>query len=97
MGKTTHNNIERPLNSSGSQIFNATLSIGGMTCAVCVGAISQGLETLPYVRAININLLTNSGVVVFEGKQHLNEIVEKVEDLGYDCRVEDCTEVRDGD
>ncbi|KAI9783559.1 MAG: hypothetical protein M1839_003729 [Geoglossum umbratile] len=96
-GQTKHVGDEKPLKSSNSQTLSATLSIGGMTCAVCVGAISQGLEMLSYVKTININLLTNSGVVVFEGKQHLDEIVEKVEDLGYECSVEDCTEVRDGD
>ncbi|KAH0555630.1 hypothetical protein GP486_006425, partial [Trichoglossum hirsutum] len=97
VGQTKSVGGEKPLESSSTTAWSANLSIGGMTCAVCVGAISQGLEELSYVKTINISLLTNSGVVVFEGKEHLDEIVEKVEDLGYECSVEDCTEVRDGD
>ncbi|KAI9864263.1 MAG: hypothetical protein M1813_003181 [Trichoglossum hirsutum] len=97
VGQTKSIGGGKALESSGPTALSANLSIGGMTCAVCVGAISQGLEELPYIKTININLLTNSGVVVFEGKEHLSEIVEKVEDLGYECSVEDCTEIRDGD
>ncbi|KAI9810912.1 MAG: hypothetical protein M1827_005771 [Pycnora praestabilis] len=75
--------------------YKATLSIGGMTCASCTGAISHGLQELSFVSSIDVGLMTNSASVFFEGKDHLEKIVEKVEDLGYDCHIEDCIPVDD--
>ncbi len=73
-----------------AQKMKATLSIGGMTCASCTGSVTRGLEELQYVESVAIDLLTNSGTVIFTGKEHLDAIVEKVEDLGYDCTVQEC-------
>jgi P-type Cu+ transporter len=75
--------------------YRTTLSIGGMTCAVCTGAVTRGLQELPYVKQIDINLLTHSGTVVFEGKDKLAAIIEKVDDLGYDCSEDNTVEIRD--
>lgn len=66
----------------------AILSIGGMTCASCTGAVNHGLSELSYVEDINVTLMTNSARVVFVGQQNLENIVHAVEDLGYDCTVE---------
>ena len=68
-------------------IFRATLSLEGMTCGSCVGTITRGLEELEVVRCINIDLIGCSGVVEFEGKDNLDQILEKVDDLGYDAKV----------
>lgn len=70
--------------------YEAILSIGGMTCASCTGAINHGLAELPYVKSINVTLMTNSARVVFDGtkSENLQKIVDAVEDLGYDCTVD---------
>jgi len=70
--------------------YEAILSIGGMTCASCTGAIDHGLAELPYVKSVNVTLMTNSARVVFSGPspENLQNIVNAVEDLGYDCVVE---------
>ncbi|KAI9879380.1 MAG: hypothetical protein M1830_008678 [Pleopsidium flavum] len=73
-----------------AQRLKATLSIGGMTCASCTGSVTRGLEELQYVENVAIDLLSNSGTVIFTGREHLDAIVEKVEDLGYDCTVQEC-------
>jgi len=75
---------------SNARKWRAVLSIGGMTCASCTGSVSRGLEELQFVESVAIDLLTNSGTVIFTGKEHLDEIVEKVEDLGYECTVQEC-------
>ena len=73
--------------------YEALLSIGGMTCASCTSAVTKGVSELPYVKSINVVLMTNSALVEFTGKENLSNIVETVEDLGYDGAVERCTEI----
>jgi P-type Cu+ transporter len=68
-----------------SQNFKVTLSIEGMTCGSCVGTITRGLEELPFVLKVSIDLVGCSGVVEFERKENVNKILEKIDDLGYDA------------
>ncbi len=70
--------------------YQASLSIGGMTCASCTSAIDHGLSGLDFVASINVSLMTNSATVVFSELENLQAIVEAVEDLGYDCSVDKC-------
>ena len=88
--------LTSPGSNSNAQKMKATLSIGGMTCASCTGTVSRGLEELQFVDSVAIDLLNNSGTVVFTGKEHLDEIVEKVEDLGYECTVQECVPIKTG-
>ncbi|KAI4126044.1 MAG: hypothetical protein LQ347_005125, partial [Umbilicaria vellea] len=73
--------------------YKATLSIGGMTCASCTTAITNGLRELPFVDTINVTLMTNSAQVILKGRDNLDAILEKVDDLGYDCTLESCVAV----
>ncbi|PLB38496.1 putative copper resistance-associated P-type ATPase [Aspergillus candidus] len=67
--------------------FVAELAINGMTCGSCVGAVTRGLQELPFVTDVSINLLTHGGRVEFKGRDNLDTLTEKVEDLGYDVSV----------
>ncbi|KAF2636680.1 heavy metal translocatin, partial [Massarina eburnea CBS 473.64] len=64
-------------------VCKATIAIEGMTCSSCVNSITHAVEQLPYVRSIDVNLLTNSANVVFEGGQKMNDILETIEDTGF--------------
>jgi Cu+-exporting ATPase len=69
--------------------YHADLSISGMTCSACTSAITHAVETMPFVRSINVSLLTNSAVVVFDGgKEKADEIVQTIEDTGFDVTLE---------
>lgn len=37
-------------------IWRATLAVGGMTCAACVGAITEALEKKSWIRKVVVNL-----------------------------------------
>lgn len=74
-------------------VYKATLALSGMTCSACVGAITHAVEQHPWVQSVNVNLLTNSGVVVFVGKHRSKEVVETIEDCGFDVTVEKLEEV----
>lgn len=71
--------------------YVAEISISGMTCASCVGAITRGVQELPFTRDVAVDLLSNSGRIEFEGRDNLDKIIEKIEDLGYDAAVITCS------
>ena len=83
--------VEIPASDESKQ--RAIFSIGGMTCVSCSNAITDGLRQFPYVETVTITLMTNSGEVVYFGKEHLEELVERIKDLGYDCTIERCNTV----
>ncbi|CAG7965894.1 unnamed protein product [Penicillium nalgiovense] len=67
--------------------YVSEIAITGMTCGSCVGGVTRGLEQLPFIRDVSVNLLSHSGRVEFEGRDNLGKIIEQIEDLGYDATV----------
>jgi copper ion binding protein len=65
-----------------------------MSCGSCIGKITAGLEELPFVTKVNIDLLTHSGAVEFRGKTNVDPILEKVGDLGYSATLVKLVEPR---
>ncbi|RYN56632.1 Copper-transporting ATPase 2 [Alternaria tenuissima] len=76
------------------QVYKVTLALTGMTCSSCVSTITHAVQQHPWVQSVNINLLTNSGVIVFSGKEKCGEVVETIEDCGFDVAVEKLEEVQ---
>ncbi|KAI1095106.1 heavy metal translocatin [Rostrohypoxylon terebratum] len=74
-------------------IWSVSLSITGMTCASCVGAITSVLEKLPYIKEVNVNLVTGSATVVVDGKAHVEDVLNMIDDLGYGVTLNDTTKV----
>ncbi|KYK55140.1 hypothetical protein DCS_07102 [Drechmeria coniospora] len=70
------------------RLHRATVSIGGMTCAVCVNTITDEVQKHPWVSKIAVNLVSNSATVDFTGADHGPDIVESIEDLGYDATLD---------
>ncbi|THY64505.1 heavy metal translocatin [Aureobasidium pullulans] len=69
-------------------VYTASLSIEGMSCGSCSGKITAGLERLPFVTNVNIDLLSNSGTIAFSGeKTNLNSIIQNISDAGYRATV----------
>ncbi|KAK3998291.1 putative type IB cation-transporting ATPase [Cladorrhinum sp. PSN332] len=69
----------------GSDIWRATLSIGGMTCAACSSKITEQMKKKDWVKNITVNLLSNSATIDFRGQENANKLVEAIEELGYDA------------
>ena len=76
-----------------SDVYEASLAIGGMTCASCVNAVTDGLKALGFVEDVRVALITNSAIVRFRDKANASNLVEAVEDLGYDGTLESCEAV----
>lgn len=76
-------------------LYQATISIGGMTCASCSNSITDTLKGLSWVKTVSINLMGGSGTVVFDSKVSAGaqagaeKIVNEVEDTGFECVLEE--------
>jgi Cu+-exporting ATPase len=76
------------------QHFTATLSIAGMTCAACILSITEGVQQLDFLEDVSVSLLTNSAAVTFAGqKDDISLIIERIEDRGFDCDIENIVEI----
>jgi copper ion binding protein len=70
-----------------TEIYTSEIAITGMTCGSCSGTVTRGIKELPFIRDVSVNLLSHSGRVEFEGRDNLDKIIEKIEELGYDAAV----------
>jgi Cu+-exporting ATPase len=68
--------------------WRATYAIGGMTCSRCSGFVSDALNQHPWIERVDVNLVSNTAAVVFCGKEHLKEIKETIEDVGYEATLD---------
>ena len=59
-----------------------------MTCSACVGTITGLLQQLSFVQKPDINLLSNSGSIVFTGKDNVGKITQTIEDAGFDVTLD---------
>lgn len=79
-----------------SDTWQASLSVGGMTCSSCVGTITKAVERLPWTKSVDVNLITTSATVVFEEKDNLREIIATIQGVGYTASLNDLVNVADG-
>ena len=65
-----------------------TLNIDGMTCGGCVKSVTKVLNDLDGVRSATVSLVNKNAQVEFdEGKIQIAQLVEAVEDAGFDARA----------
>lgn len=80
-------NVDGPAPPEDSITYTASLAIEGMTCGVCIGTITRGVQDLPFVSSVNIDLLTNSGTFEIRGKSNVTHLIENIQDLGYEASL----------
>jgi P-type Cu+ transporter len=78
--------IHRTGHSDGGP-YRLTLSVGGMTCASCISAITQVLSRLPGVRDVSVSLLGSSATAILDNKVIVGDVVEAIRDAGYEADV----------
>lgn len=59
-----------------------TISIEGMSCQHCVGAVTEALKAVAGVTSVNVDLASKKAVV--EGTADEAALKEAVEDTGFD-------------
>ena len=75
-------------NDASASVWRASLSVGGMTCAVCVNTITEEISKFPWISKIVVNLVGNSATVDYIDHSRTQEIVDAIEDLGYDAAID---------
>lgn len=71
-----------------ASVWRVSLSVGGMTCAVCVNTITEEISKYPWISKIVVNLVGNSATVDYTDHSRTQEIVDAIEDLGYDAVID---------
>jgi Cu+-exporting ATPase len=90
--------IEAEIRALGYGVRKETveLDIGGMSCAACAARIEKGLSRLPGVTRANVNFaLERATVEYLPGQLQAEELVKRVEKLGYTAKVRQEEEPRD--
>jgi Cu+-exporting ATPase len=70
------------------EVKRARLAVSGMSCSSCVNSITSTLKDMPWVKLVNVNLVGNSASIDFEPPGTVEEIVQTIEDLGYDATID---------
>ncbi|KAE8556885.1 hypothetical protein EYB25_001591 [Talaromyces marneffei] len=73
-----------------SNRYIASISINGMSCGACVGKVTQAVQSISHVKDVAVDLLSSSARVEFEGRDNVQEIIDEIEDIGYEATLIDC-------
>lgn len=81
---------KKAVGSTTAQASNTvSLGVRGMTCASCANRVERGLSKLPGVAQANVNLAMEKASVTYDPSQvTLDQVTEKVRDLGYDVTTD---------
>ena len=78
--------LENAIEEAGYDVINekVVLKIGGMTCAMCVQAIENGLGRLEGISTVNVNLSSEKAYVTYNPKMvTVEDMKNTIEDIGY--------------
>lgn len=74
-------------------IWRASIALGGMTCAACSNAITAELKKKSWIQNVVVNLISNSATVDFVGEDRKDDLVETIEDIGYDATIDSIVDI----
>ncbi|GAB1315687.1 ATPase, P type cation/copper-transporter [Madurella fahalii] len=86
--------IESDDDASMPPVWRATVAVGGMTCASCANMITDGLNKREWVSNVTVNLLGNSATADLTAREKADELVQAIEDLGYEATLDAVVEVK---
>lgn len=70
------------------KLMTTTVTIEGMTCGACTSAVEGGFKDVPGIVQFNISLLAERAVILHDpNKISTSQIVETIEDRGFDAKV----------
>jgi len=89
-------NKKEDKNSTGENLEQASLSVGGMSCAACVVRVEKALGGLEGVEKAAVNFATEKAQITYDPKRvDLEKFRQAIEDAGYQFRGVARAELRD--
>ena len=85
-GKLKLSDLEKAVRDAGYEVIDemVVLKIGGMVCAMCVGALEIALKKLDGVLAVNVNLASEKAYVTYNSRMvSIQDMKKAVEETGY--------------
>jgi Cu+-exporting ATPase len=74
--------------TKGGHISHALITVDGMTCSSCSGAIERHVGGLPGVASVNVSLVLENARVTYDAAAtSAADIAEEIDDLGYPAAV----------
>lgn len=67
--------------------LQATFSVGGMTCASCVGNVTRAVEEIQGVSNVGVSLVGKSATMTVESEDLVKDIVNAIEEGGYEVEL----------
>ncbi|MDP7186257.1 MAG: heavy metal translocating P-type ATPase [Paracoccaceae bacterium] len=74
-----------------SEANKLALSVEGMTCASCVGRVERGLDEIPGLSDVSVNLATETARFSVDSPELLNDAHQKLNELGYPAKTAEVT------
>ena len=75
--------------------LTTTLSIDGMTCAACTSTVENALSNRKGVTDVQVSLLMNRAEAVHDSSLVVQDLVDLIEVIGFDCTHVSTTAIRD--
>ncbi|KAH8113464.1 heavy metal translocatin [Phellopilus nigrolimitatus] len=79
--------VDKPVPRQERGPYRATFSVGGMTCASCVGNVTHVASDVQGISDVEVNLIGKSATAKLESKDLVKAFVEAVEDGGYEATL----------
>ncbi|KAG9229202.1 putative copper-transporting ATPase 3 [Amylocarpus encephaloides] len=89
--------INQNQNAPSQDRFRATLAVGGMTCASCVSTLTAELKKKNWIEDVTVNLISNSATIDFIGNEHRIDIIDAIEDIGYDATFDSVIKIQESE
>lgn len=65
--------------------MTSVIQVGGMTCSSCSNSIKAEVAKIDGVESVSVSLLTEEATVTHEPSVTTEELIEKIEDMGFDA------------
>ena len=76
-----------PAESSASLSGQAKITVGGMTCGSCVGAVTRAIQEVDGVTDASVDLMSNSATVTLADRSIVDKVLQAVEDAGFESSL----------
>eukprot|EP00929_Paragymnodinium_shiwhaense_P115335 TRINITY_DN8410_c0_g1_i1.p1 TRINITY_DN8410_c0_g1~~TRINITY_DN8410_c0_g1_i1.p1 ORF type:complete len:1134 (+),score=277.12 TRINITY_DN8410_c0_g1_i1:79-3480(+) len=69
------------------EMVEMQFQVDGMTCAACVGTVERAIKAVPGVTDASVNLLAHRARAVVKRPAKADDICDKVDTIGFDCKL----------